>query len=428
MTELPPEAEQDRLSWAAMGAKSNLTIPLFDTKGVQYLLAIHSIHKERDWPQEFVPRLKLLGEIFINAIEHRNKDQALRESEDRLSMALNAAGAGVWSMDIQSKQVWASESERELFGFSADEHITFDSFMRVIHPDDRESVRTAVEKTLRTKTPLFVEYRITRPDGSVCWIAARGCPHYNAKAEPDRLMGVSVNITERKRAEKKLFESRDTLRAFASRLMTIQEEERRRLARELHDDFTQRLAVLVMDMSKLEISAKAASTKFVPKLKQIREQIVELCTDIHDISRQLHPSIIDDLGLGRAIESECVNFTKHTGIVINYKPINVPLKISRDISVDLFRITQEALRNIQKYAHVKNADVCLVGGDNNITLTIHDSGIGFDTDRVRQSHSLGLFSMEERAQLIQGVFSMDSAPGRGTLIKVVVPLKGIESE
>ena len=254
---------------------------------------------------------------------------------------------------------------------------------------------------------------------------------FNILKHDDMVFGISVfgkDITDRKRDEKKLIDSRETLRTFASRLLTIQEEERRRLARELHDDFTQRLAILAMDMSKLEALAKAADAKFEPKLKYIKDQIIKLSMDIHDISRQLHPSIIDDLGLGRAIHSECINFTRRSDIVINYKPISIPLTIPRDISVGLFRITQEALRNIQKHAHVKEADVLIVGRDDSITLMIHDSGAGFDPAIARQKHGLGLFSMEERVQLIRGVFSVDSAPGQGTQIKVVVPLKGIESE
>jgi signal transduction histidine kinase len=204
--------------------------------------------------------------------------------------------------------------------------------------------------------------------------------------------------------------------------MTVQEEERSRLARELHDDFTQRLAVLAIDLSKVERLAKATNTTFEPEIRNIRDQIVKLSTDIHDISRQLHPSIIDDLGLGRAIQSKCSNFTRRTGILVNYESIGIPSMVPRDISVGLFRITQEALRNIQKHAHVKEAAVLLAGEEGYITLMINDSGAGFDLEHKSQPPGLGLFSMQERTQLMDGVFSIDSAPGQGTQIKVVVPL------
>lgn len=428
MAELPPESEQDRISWAAMGVKSNLAIPLFSAQGIQHMLVIHSVHKERDWPEEFVQRLNLLGDIFVNALDRRKADKALRESESSLYLAADSAGAGLWSWDFHTSLIWVTEKTRMLYGFQLDKRITADEFLCTVHPDDRDRVDQTAKQAFKEGADFLAEYRIVLPDRGFRWIKARGKAYLKPSGEPDCMMGVSLDVTERKGNEKDLMDSRETLRAFTSKLLTIQEEERRRLARELHDDFTQRLAVLAMDMSRLELSAKAENSKFESKMKYIKDQIIKLSTDIHDISRQLHPSIIDDLGLGRAIQSECSNFTRRVGIVINYNSINIPLTIPHDISVGLFRITQEALRNIQKHAQVKEADVLLVGENGHITLTIHDSGAGFDPECVRQTHSLGLFSMKERVQLIQGVFSIESAPELGTQIKVVVPLKGIENE
>jgi PAS domain S-box-containing protein len=552
MSELPPEAEQDRRSCLASGVKSFLSIPLFCIQGIRYLLAIQSLRNERAWPKEFIPRLNLLGEIFVNALERRSRDQALSESESRLNLAADSAGAGLWTLDIVTGFLWLTEKTRELFSLPRDGEITFEQFFNAVHPDDREQIRRTVYQAQQSKEETSVEYRIIRPDGSIRWMASSGRIHSGAYEEMNCLMGVSIDITERKQkeeslrfsearvasavdvaglgfyetgddarviflddrirallgvppdeeprgreywlahihpedfpqvfqaskgvreggldrfaieyrymhpshgllwlhhlahvlkrnadghatssvgviwditdrklAEEKLLASQETLRAFTSKLLTIQEEERRRLARELHDDFTQRLAVLAMDMARLELSAKTENAKFTPKLKHIREQIVKLSTDILDVSRQLHPSIIDDLGLGRAIQSECSNFTQRMGIVIDYTQGNISSTINRDISVTLFRITQEALRNIHKHAQVKEAAVSLIGKDDHIILTIQDKGTGFNPDNTRQTHGLGLFSMKERVQLIGGVFSIDTAPGQGTQIKVVVPL------
>ena len=167
-----------------------------------------TMRAERLGRNRLVKRLQLVSQVFANAIVRKRTEQALRESEERLTMALEAAGAGAWSMDVQSRRVWVSASERELFGFPADEQLTYDSFLHRVHPDDRESVRMAVEKALRTKAKLFVDYRIVRPDGGVRWVAARGYPHFNEKAEPDRLMGIALDITERKRTEAALEETR----------------------------------------------------------------------------------------------------------------------------------------------------------------------------------------------------------------------------
>ena len=427
MTQLPSEAKQDCLSWSAMSVRSNLAIPLFSIHGIEHLMVIHSVHQERDWPEEYVQRLNLLGEIFINALERRDADRALTESEFRLNLAADAAGAGLWALNVLNGVFWLTDKTIDLFNFPRDDEITFDSFLEIVHPDDRERIRQTVDQSRQSKGEISTQYRIIRPDGSIRWMVSRGRLQFSESAETDLLMGVSIDITERKQTEEKLLASQQTLRVFTSKLLTIQEEERRRLARELHDDFTQRLVVLAMEMSKVEAAAKAANATFEPKLNHIKNQIIKLSTDIHDISRQLHPSIIDDLGLGRAIQSECTNFTRRAGIVIDYKQSNVPPTISRDISVALFRITQESLRNIQKHAGVKEAEVCLAGGSDHISLMIRDSGTGFDPSHIKQTHGLGLFSMQERVQFIQGIFSIDSAIGRGTQINVTVPLKETKS-
>lgn len=549
MTDLPPEAASDRRSWELISVKSNLAIPLFSTQGIRHLLVIHSVHNERDWPEEVVQRLGLLGNVFVNALQRRDMEWALRKSESRLNLAAESAGAGLWTLDVATGHFWLTDKTRELLSLPHDSEITFDRFLDVVHPDDREQIHQTVRHAMLSKKETFVHYRIICPDGSIRWMASRGRLNADSSEAGNRLMGVTVDITdqkileerigsiaeqwqvtfdtiqhailildceftivranaaaesilgccheeivgrscyklvygatmpfescpvkkafdsrrheeceiyfdrqslwlqvsaypiidekgqltgfinilkditERKQDEFKLQNSREALRSFASRLLTIQEEERRRLARELHDDFTQRLAVLAMAIAKLETTSASAVGALKPKLVDIKEQIIKLSTDIHDISRQLHPSIIDDLGLARAIQSECGNFTRRTGIRIHFEPVDSGRTIHRDVSVVLFRITQEALRNIQKHAHVEEAAVFLSIGEDHIALTVHDSGAGFNPAHARQAHGLGLFSMEERVQLVRGVFSVDSSPGRGTDIKVVIPLKGIE--
>jgi signal transduction histidine kinase len=220
-----------------------------------------------------------------------------------------------------------------------------------------------------------------------------------------------------------LQKSRQTLRTLAGQLLSVQEEERRRLARELHDDLTQRLAILAIDIGKLEGQLTSKTNIFMPNLKDVKNRIIALSANVHDISRQLHPSIIDDLGLTKAIQSECVNFTKREGIEINYTSNNIPSVIPNHVSVCLFRIVQEGLRNIAKYAKVKQADINLISQNNDIQLTIRDSGVGFDAANIHKA-GLGLVSMQERVNLIKGQFSIKSEPGWGTEIIVTAPLSG----
>ncbi len=293
---LPREAAKDRTTYEAWGTQSILLIPLIIGGIVEYIISISGGEREHPWPEEHIPRLRLLGETFANALI-------------------------------------------------------------------------------------------------------------------------------RKWAEEELAKNREALHHLAGRLLSVQEEERRRLARELHDDLTQRLAILAIEIGKLE-QQRAVPRAMASKLREIRERTVDLSADIHDISRQLHPSIIEDLGLKHAIRAECANFTKREGILIRYEPADLPRGIPIATAVSLFRIVQEALRNIGKHAKVKEAQVSLVGDEHELKLTIEDSGIGFDMAQTTGLPGLGLASMKERVRLIRGRLSIESVPGQGTIIKVLAPLSG----
>ena len=235
-------------------------------------------------------------------------------------------------------------------------------------------------------------------------------------------------ITERKRAEEALRTSEEALRRgqenyrnLAGQLLTAQEAERKRLARELHDDLSQRLAGLAMEAEMLEQQMPPLGAGAV-RLKEMKDKLVAVSIDVHSMSRQLHPSILDDLGLPDAIASECARFRRQDSIAVDFRAENITQEIPSDIAVCLYRITQEGLRNISRHAEATEVAISLVGEDDTIFLTIMDNGRGFDPDRIQEKHGLGLDSMKERAYLIGGDFSIQSQPGQGTVIEVAIPL------
>jgi len=204
LEESPPEAARDLEAWRHYGLKNVLVIPLSAGGGPPFgCVSFHNVRAERAWTEEITSRLMLVAQVFANSLARKVADLALRESEARLSLAAESAGAGLWILDVASSRLWLTPKNRELFEFTPDEEITFERVIRRVHPEDREPLRSIVAEVLRTRREGGVEYRIVLPDGKVRWMASRGRPHGGGD-EPLRLMGVTVDVTERKRFEEEL--------------------------------------------------------------------------------------------------------------------------------------------------------------------------------------------------------------------------------
>jgi formate hydrogenlyase transcriptional activator len=205
MTDLPPEAGRDRESARMYGTKSDVLVPLSVGEGPVFgMLTFAVMREERSWSETVVKGFKLIAQVFANALARKRAEQTLRESESRLSMTISAARAGVWIYEPDTDHVWVTPRTRELFLFAPDEELNYESFFKVIHPEDRERVHQAVQQALRSGENLHCDYRIVQPGGGIRWIAAHGQLHLRSAGESDRLMGVSLDITERKQAEEAL--------------------------------------------------------------------------------------------------------------------------------------------------------------------------------------------------------------------------------
>jgi signal transduction histidine kinase len=290
-------------------------------------------------------------------------------------------------------------------------------------PDDIQDIKEAVaerEYISRSslKSQLTIPLKVT---GAV--VGGIGFASFRARVEwPGelvrrlRLVGdIFTNALARKQAD-------EALRALASKLLTAQEEERRRVAREMHDDWTQRLAVLGLEAARLEKSFSDPAVA-APLLRTIQKQLVGLSEDVHNLSRQLHPAILDDLGLVEALRSECAAFTRRERIAVDYRADAVPQPVAPDVALCVYRVAQEALRNLAKHAAVSECRVNLTAADKSLELTIRDEGVGFDPAELRHEAGIGLASMEERVRLVQAWLIVTSAPGQGTTVTVRAPLE-----
>jgi two-component system, LuxR family, sensor kinase FixL len=262
----PKEAARDQEVWRHYGVKSSLTFPLSAGGGELIIgaLSFGTMKKERAWPKPLVKQLELLAQVFANAIARKRTDHALQESETRLKLATDAAGAGLWIMNVDTDDVWVSEKIRDLFHFSPHEKVTYERFFTAIHPDDHEAVQEAVQRALESGENFVVEYRILHTDGSIRWIVAHGKRY--GDAEPFRLMGVSFDITERMNVEAEARKQWEHL-AHVTR-MGIMGELTASLAHEINQPLT-----AIQSNAEAAMRFMAAAEPDINEVRQILEDI-----------------------------------------------------------------------------------------------------------------------------------------------------------
>ena len=231
-------------------------------------------------------------------------------------------------------------------------------------------------------------------------------------------------VSKRIDTEQSLEANRRDLRLLASQLLRLQEEERRRISRDLHDDINQRLALLSIDIEMLEQQLPDASGRTVRTVRTIQDRIVELSDNVRRLAYQFHPSILDDLGLSIALRRLVDDFQTRTGIEARFIGKDIPKHMAKEVVICLYRVAQEGLANISRHARAKNVRVELQRVRDGLQLMMSDDGVGFDMNRHDgQRGSLGLLSMRERVSLVAGTLSIQSTPGEGTQICAWVPFK-----
>jgi PAS domain S-box-containing protein len=349
-------------------------------------------------------------ELSLDVLRAARLSHDLLESQQRLALATQAANLGIWIRDLVRNEIWATEEWRALLGFSRSERIDLVGFLQKLHPEDREAVSQTFSKALGGEGDYEMEYRVALPDGQVRWIASRGRAEFNGSGSPILIRGASLDITLRKQAE-------DAAHNLSGRLINAQEVERMRLARDLHDDLSQSLALLSVE---LEMFGQSSAEK--GQMQKFSAQVKSLSSEVHRLSHDLHPSKLDQLGLVAAVRGFCKEFSAAHQLVIEFADRSVPKAVPEDTALCLYRILQEALNNIVKHSEGTAARVELIMEDKELRLSIADDGLGFDPDTKPVNGSLGLVSMAERARFVHGALSVKSHPGKGTRVEVRVPI------
>jgi len=422
MADLPPEADAEREMWIQMPIRSALTLPI-ETKGiVRHLIVLNTVYQEREWPDAFVIRLRVLGETLVGALERQEMFARLRTSEARLASGADLAGLAFYEVDFEHGVMYIDDRLRDLCGVPPDREaglqaLTF--WMEHVHPDDRQRMmesRQQLHSGMLAGNRLSLEYRYLHPARGQRWIQhLAGVTAFDGGGRAVRTHGVLHDVTELKRAEAEL-------RDLSQRLIRAHEEERALLARELHDDVTQRLAVLAIDVGRVELAAPDGPQ--AAALLTVRAGLMSLSEDIHSLAYHLHPSVLQELGLTEALRTECERWGRQGRLDLSVDLDPLPAVVGKDQALCLFRVAQEALNNVARHAGVRAASVTLRQMSGGLLLAVRDSGVGFALEAPGRSRSLGLASMRERVRLVNGTLDIESAPGQGTMIVAWVPADG----
>ena len=284
----------------------------------------------------------------------------------------------------------------------------------VLHPDEAEQCREVYETAFTQREPFQQEHRLRRHDGEFRWVMTAGVPRYDGGGALIGYIGTSVDITERKLAEAAL---------ARQKVIEAHEEEKTRIARELHDDISQQITVLGIHLGILKRTVPAsAGADLQPEIEEMYRRIGDLAFAIQALSHGLHSPKLELIGLKAAAARFCEELSNQHDVTIEVHVEHIPDALPPEISLCLYRVLQEALQNVVKHSGSRRAHVSLTGHVNTLSLSVQDSGAGFDPDDAMRGPGLGLTSMKERLKVVGGRLSIDSQRGQGTTIHAVAPV------
>ena len=542
LSEMPSETGLLRNFLEKYGVQSFLAIPLSVGGQVVAAMTAGSVGP-RPWNALLVRRLTLLGETIASALVRRRQDSIVAEHQHRLRLAMQASKAHGWDWNIETGlSLWFGDS-LSIFGIPPEAHTGgLEEFFRQVHPEDRDHLRQSLELAIHERVPYREEFRVIRTDGQVRWLSDRGEVLYGPDGTATRMVGISIDITDRKETELSriaaetrygqlletvdaivwradpassrysfvsrqaehilgypierwsqesdfwlnhlhaddrdwvmkacqedipkrkshvleyrmiasdgrviwfhdktkfvtderkpveligimvditaLKEAEERLRMLGGRLIEAQELERSRIARELHDDINQRLALIAIDLERFgkqgfrtERQIRAYSRGLWTKTSEVTSQISRLCG-------QLHSSKLEHLGLVPAVRDLCAGVVERHSLKVDFVAKSLPRNLPEDLALCIFRICQESLANVVKHSRCSRVKVRLGVKAGSLELSVIDDGMGFDSTGA-VGKGLGLVSMQERVSLLAGRLTIASAAGAGTAVLARVPL------
>ncbi len=356
--------------------------------------------------------------------------RALRASEARVRLVADRAPVMIWTARPDTTLDFLNHTCVEFTGRTL-EQLLNEGWLDSVHPEDLDRCLNTYGPAFEARQPFFMEYRVRHADGGYRWLMATGVPKYGADGSFAGYIGCDVDITERRIAEDRTRESRVALEQshreiqhLAGRLIEAQDTERARIARDLHDDVSQQLAGVSIAFSGLKqrLGEYGVSEELRQELVDLQQQTLTLSRNVRQLSHDLHPTVLRHLGLERALTSYCGELQRSHGVVMRCHADGDFASVAPEAGLCLYRIAQEALRNVVAHAGASRAEVRLCRRDDNAELTITDDGRGFDVHDPERHNGLGLVSITERAKLSGGSISIETGLNQGTRVQAVIPV------
>jgi len=356
----------------------------------------------------------------------KEAEEALRRREQEFRTLADNVPALFSYIDRDRHYRFVNKRYEELFG-RPDEEIVGMTVSGLLGPEGYAVVEPYLNRAFGGESVSF-EYQLNVPEEGERYLSAQYVPDRDEQGEVIGLFALLADVTELKLSEAALREREAQLRDLSTRLLQVQEEERRRIARDLHDDVTQRLAALTLELHGMGHYAVEAGCdpSVVSQVKGLGEATERLATDVQQLAHHLHPSILEHVGLEAAVREHVDEFAARTGLVVEVMTREVPHPLSLEQATCLYRVLQESLQNVRKHAQASNVLVRLLGTHRGVGLCVHDDGRGFEQRGAsRDGKGLGVTSMQERVRLLNGTFSIRTKRGDGTEIHAWVPLEDV---
>jgi PAS domain S-box-containing protein len=354
----------------------------------------------------------VLARQAADLIERARAEEALRESEERFRLIANTAPVIIWLSDVHKGCIYVNQAWLDLTGQSSDA-VLGNGWTDRIHPEDVAQCRDIYATAFERRERFQIDFRVRQREGEYRWIVGTGTPRYHGDGSFAGYIGSAIDVTERRLAA-------EALSTIDQRLIDAHEEERSRIARELHDDISQRLALLTISLDALARTC-AAPADGIQQIEEARDEVTNLARDVQALSHRLHPARLELFGIRGAAAGLCREMANLRALEIRFNAESIPDDLSTRIAVCLYRVLQEALQNAVKHSGVDKIEVSLRGGVDQIELTVRDFGAGFDVSTI-QGRGLGLTSMKERVRAVGGRLAVLSEPQRGTTIHASVPV------